>query len=194
MNDENKEPELNELGSKQKDNELDKLIEPFKEQNPEMTEEEAEELKKAIKSLMEANKKHLKKVEYIKKFFKSLTIYLLSTLSLLGFFFSFIALENKWLSLIIPAGLTGVLTIYEMIKFIQFVKKPIIFSLKPYFFEIGIMCLTGFLVNEFIKIFEYSIIFSIYIVLTIVMKILITSTIDKVIRKKVVVERRDKDV
>jgi hypothetical protein len=194
MNDENKEPELNELGSKQKDNELDKLIEPFKEQNPEMTEEEAEELKKAIKSLMEANKKHLKKVEYIKKFFKSLTIYLLSTLSLLGFFFSFIALENKWLSLIIPAGLTVVLTIYEMIKFIQFVKKPIIFSLKPYFFEIGIMCLTGFLVNEFIKIFEYSIIFSIYIVLTIVMKILITSTIDKVIRKKVVVERRDKDV
>ena len=194
MNDENKEPELNELGSKQKDNELDKLIEPFKEQNPEMTEEEAEELKKAIKSLMEANKKHLKKVEYIKKFFKSLIIYLLSTLSLLGFFFSFIALENKWLSLIIPAGLTVVLTIYEMIKFIQFVKKPIIFSLKPYFFEIGIMCLTGFLVNEFIKIFNYSIIFSIYIVLTIVMKILITSTIDKVIRKKVVVERRDKDV
>jgi hypothetical protein len=193
VNEDKKESEVETLDSNE-DKELNKIIKPFIDENPSMSEEEVLELKKVLRELMKANKRKLNKREYIKKFFKSILIYLVSTLSVLGFLFSYIALENKYFSLFLPLALTFILSIYDLIRFIQFVKKPIIFSIKPFIIEITIMCVVGFFINEFIKIFEYSIIFSIYILLTLIMKILINSTVNKVISKKVIIERRDKDV
>lgn len=193
MNLDNKEPE-NKSGSDIDDKELDKLIEPFKEGNPDMTLEEAEELKKALKSLMEANQRQFRKSEYIKKFFKSLIMYLLSSISVLGFLFSFLVLENKLASLLLPICITFILSIYEIIKFIKFIKKPIIISIKPYIIDMTIICLLGYLFNEFVKVFEYSIIFSLYILLTFIMKMLVNLVLNKKTRKKIIVERRDKDV
>jgi hypothetical protein len=193
VNEDKKESEVETLDSNE-DKELNKIIKSFIDENPSMSEEEVLELKKVLRELMKANKRKLNKREYIKKFFKSILIYLVSTLSVLGFLFSYIALENKYFSLFLPLALTFILSIYDLIRFIQFVKKPIIFSIKPFIIEITIMCVVGFFINEFIKIFEYSIIFSIYILLTLIMKILINSTVNKVISKKVIIERRDKDV
>lgn len=193
VNEDKKESEVETLDSNE-DKELNKIIKPFIEQNPDISEEEINELKKTIRELLKVNKRRFNKREYIKKIFKSFLIYLVSTLSVLGFLFSNITLENKYLSLFLPLALTVVLSVYDLIRFIQFVKKPIIFSIKPFIIEITIMCVLGFFINEFIKIFEYSIIFSIYIVLTLIMKMLINSTLNKVVRKKVIIERRDKDV
>ncbi len=193
VNEDKKEPEK-ETSDSNEDKELNKLMESFIGENPDVNEEEILELKKALKELIKANKKQLNKSEYLKKFFKAFLIYLISTMSVLGFLFSYVILENKYFSLFLPLSLTVILSIYDLIKFIQFIKKPIIFTIKPFITEITIMCLLGFFINEFIKIFEYSIIFSIYIILTIIMKILINSTVNKVVRKKVIIERRDKDV
>jgi hypothetical protein len=66
--------------------------------------------------------------------------------------------------------------------------------MKPYIIEMTIICLVGYGLNEFIKVFDYSIIFSIYIIFTLIMKMLVTSLFNKVKRKKIIIERRDKDV
>lgn len=186
--------EKDKIDSNIEDENINKMVQSFKDDNPNMSEEELEELKKVLSQIVSANKKQLNKASYFTKFIKTLFIYLLSSLSALGFFFSFIILEEKLYSLFIPLGLTLILSIYELIKYIQFVKKPIIFSIKPYILELIIICLIGYLLNEFINIFDYSIIFSIYIIFTFILKFLVNSLFNKVIRKKIIIEGRDKDV
>jgi hypothetical protein len=186
--------EKDKLDSNIEDENVNKMIQSFKDENPNMSEEELEELKKMLNQIITANKKQVNKTRYFTKFIKTIFIYLLSSLSTLAFFLSFIVLEEKIYSLLIPIVLTFILSIYELIKYIQFVKKPIIFSIKPYILELLIICLIGFLINQFINIFEYSIIFSVYIIVTFAMKMLVNSVFNKFIRKKIVIERRDKDV
>jgi hypothetical protein len=176
------------------DENLNKMIQTFKDENPNISEEELEEIKKVLNQIIIANKKQANKARYFMKFIKTLIIYLVSSLSALGFFFSSIILENKIFSIYLPIGLSLILSIYELIKFIQFIKKPIISSMKPYIIEIAVICLIGFFINEFIKVFDYSIIFSIYIIFTFIMKMLVNSLFNKVARKKIIIERRDKDV
>ena len=87
------------------------MIQSFKDENPNMSEEELEELKKMLSQIIIANKKQVNKTRYFTKFIKTIFIYLLSSLSTLAFFLSFIVLEEKIYSLLIPIVLTFILSI-----------------------------------------------------------------------------------
>ena len=142
MNDEKEKVNQNE-----EDEHVNKMIQSFKEENPNLSEEEIEELKKVLSQIVATNKRNLNNVSYFNKVIKTFIIYILSSLSTLGFFFSFVALENRALSIFIPIIITIIFTIYELIKFIQFVKKPLVTTIKPYIYEMIIICLIGFLVK-----------------------------------------------
>ena len=189
-----KEEKNNKLETKTEDKKLDEMVQIFKEQNPNITEEELEDIKKVLSQIIIENKKRFNSKKYVLKFFKAFIIYLISSLSVLGFFFSSIVLTNKLLSLFVSLGFTLVMASYESIRYMQFIKKPVISSIKPYIMDLIILCLIGFLINEFVKIFEYSIISILYILFTMTMKVFVTSLYDKIVRKKVIVERRDRDV
>ena len=67
-------------------------------------------------------------------------------------------------------------------------------NIRPYVLELIIICLIGFVINQLLNVFEYSIIFSLYIIGTFIMKILVNSLFNKVKTKKIIIEGRDKDV
>ena len=186
--------EKEKVNQNEEDEHVNKMIQSFKEENPNLSEEEIEELKKVLSQIVATNKRNLNNVSYFNKVIKTFIIYILSSLSTLGFFFSFVALENRALSIFIPIIITIIFTIYELIKFIQFVKKPLVTTIKPYIYEMIIICLIGFLVNEYLLIFKFSIILPMYIIFTVIMKLLVNSLINKIISKKKMIERRDNNV
>lgn len=190
---ENKETESKKLTDPE-EKEINRMLEPIKEQNPDISVEEIEELKKMLKELIKSNKKNIKITDCLKKLLRGFIVYIVSSLSVLGFFFTYLSIEDKLIILLIPTVLSLVLSMYEVIKYIQFMKKPIVLSIKPYIYELIIICLLGFIINEFINVFQHNIIGSIYIVIVFIMKMLVNSLLNKTMYKKVVVGRRDKDV
>ena len=68
--------EKDKLDSNIEDENVNKMIQSFKDENPNMSEEELEELKKMLNQIITANKKQVNKTRYITKFIKTIFIYI----------------------------------------------------------------------------------------------------------------------
>ena len=77
---ENKETESKKLTDSE-EKEINRMLEPIKEQNPDISIEEIEELKKMLKELVKSNKKNIKMSDCLKKLVRGFIVYIISALS-----------------------------------------------------------------------------------------------------------------